>query len=160
MKIRPLLQDDAPFLCSIFKDNEEYYEIFFDSNNTLAEWNKRVADFLNQSVVNHFIIESNSKRVGWISFSDIESTKRELCILVIGKEYLRCGYGSQSLLWLIEKSKTDNMQSLLLNVNQNNIRAIKFYQNFGFKIIGEEIVPECNEAVNLAQHKMMLSLLQ
>lgn len=37
MKIRPLLQDDATFLCSIFKDNMEYYEIFFDSENTLSE---------------------------------------------------------------------------------------------------------------------------
>jgi cardiolipin synthase len=34
----------------------------------------------------------------------------------------------------------DNMHSLLLNVNQNNTRAIQFYQNFGFEIIGEEII--------------------
>jgi ribosomal protein S18 acetylase RimI-like enzyme len=159
MKIHPLQQVDASFLCSIFKDNEEYYEIFFDSNNTLTEWNNRVKHFLNKTVVNHFIIEANSNKVGWISFLDTETAERELCILVISKEHLRCGYGSQSLLWLIEKSKADNMRNLLLNVNQNNTRAIKFYQNFGFRIVGEEVVPECNEAVNLAQYKMMLSLL-
>ena len=158
MKIRPLQQDDAAFLCSIFKDNAEYYDIFFDSENTLAEWNNRVANFLNQNQVNHFIMEVNSNKVGWISFADAESRERELCILVISKEYLRSGYGSQSLSWLIEKSKADKMHGLLLNVNQSNNRAIQFYEHFGFEIVGEEIIPECNEAVNLAQYKMRLSL--
>lgn len=158
MKIRPLRQNDAAFLCSIFMDNTEYYEIFFDSGNTLPEWKDRVKHFLNQSVVKHFVIETNNKEVGWISFSDTESAERELCILVISKEYLRCRYGTKSLSWLIEKSKADNMQGLLLNVNQNNIRAIQFYQSFGFEIVGEEIIPECNEAINLAQYKMRLSL--
>ena len=159
MNVRPLQLEDAEFLCSVFIDNAEYYEIFFDSANTLSEWNDRVERFLGQTVVNHFIMEINGKRVGWISFADVESTERELCILVISKEYLRCGYGTQSLSWLIDKSKADNIHSLLLNVNQNNIRAIQFYRHFGFKIVGEEIIPECNDAVNLAQYKMRLSLI-
>ena len=158
MSVRPLQQKDAEFLCSIFKDNEEYYEIFFDSANTLSEWNDRVGHFLGQTVVNHFIIEINDKRIGWISFTDTEFAERELCILVISKEHLRCGYGTQGLSWLINKSRADNMQALLLNVNQSNNRAIQFYQYFGFEVVGEEIIPECNEAVNLAQYKMRLPL--
>ena len=158
MNIRPLQQDDVAFLCSIFQNNAEYYEIFFDSGHTVSEWDNRVKRFLNQNVVNHFIIEINSKAVGWISFADVEPAEREVCILVICKDYLRCGYGTQSLSWLIEKSKSDNIQSLLLNVNQNNNRAIQFYQHFGFEIVGEEIIPECNEAINLAQYKMKLHL--
>ena len=35
--IRPLLQTDSAFLCSIFQDNAEYYEIFFDSETSLSE---------------------------------------------------------------------------------------------------------------------------
>ncbi len=158
MKMRPLQQEDAEFLCSIFKNNAEYYEIFFDSADTLPEWKNRVEHFLIQNVVNHFIIEANNKKVGWLSFADTGSAERELGILVISKEHLRCGYGSQSIFWLIEKSRADNMRSLLLSVNQNNTRAIRFYQNFGFKIVGEEIIPECNDAINLAQYKMMLPL--
>ena len=156
--IRPLLQTDSAFLCSIFQDNAEYYEIFFDSETSLSEWNNRVMHFLNQCVVHHFIIEANGTAVGWISYTDTEQGERELCIFVISEEHLRCGYGSQSLSWLIEKSKTENMQNLLLNVNQSNSRAIQFYQKFGFEIYAEEIIPECNEAVNLAQYKMRLSL--
>lgn len=158
MNVRPLQQKDAEFLCSIFKDNAEYYEIFFDSANTLSEWNDRVERFLGQTAVNHFIMEINDKKVGWISFADTESAERELCILVISREYLRCGYGTQGLSWLINKSRADNRQALLLNVNQSNHRAIRFYQHFGFDVIGEEIIPQCNEAVNLSQYKMRLPL--
>ena len=158
MNVRPLQQNDAEFLCSIFKDNAEYYEIFFDSGNTLSEWNDRVERFLGQTVVKHFIIEINDKKVGWISFADADSVERELCILVISKEYLRCGYGTQGLSWLINKSKADKVEALLLNVNQNNNRAIQFYQHFGFEFVREEIVPECNEAINLAQYIMRLPL--
>lgn len=156
--IRPLQPDDAAFLCSIFKDNQEYYEIFFDSENTLSEWCNRVIRFLSQDVISHFIIEANSVPVGWISFSDTDAAERELCILVINKENLRCGYGTHSLSWLIEKSRAEGKLELLLNVNQSNSRAIQFYRNFGFEIFAEEIVPECNEAVNLAQYRMRLSL--
>ena len=159
MIIRSLQQEDSAFLCSLFKNNAEYYEIFFDSEDTLSGWNDRVKRFLNQKEVNHFVIEDNTNKIGWISFADTESAERELCILVIGKEYLRCQYGTRTLSWLIEKSKNEKMQSLLLNVNQNNTRAIQFYHRFGFEIVGEEIIPECNDAVDLAQYKMRLSLL-
>ncbi len=156
--IRPLKQDDATFLCSIFKDNVEYYEIFFDSESNIIEWNNRVKRCINQINVSHFIIEAKNKSVGWISYIDDETDVREIGILVINKENLHCGYGAKSLLWLIEKCKVDNIHLLLLNVNQNNTRAIQFYKRFGFEVYDEEIIPQCNEAVNLAQYKMRLSL--
>ena len=158
MKIRPLIQEDAAFLCSIFANNDAYYEIFFDSCSSLQEWNNRVTRFLNQDAVKHFIVANEDKPFGWFSYFDPDSSTRELCILVIDKAHLRCGYGTHSLMWLMEKSRTENMQSLLLHVNQDNTRAIRFYQKLGFEIVGEEIIPQCNEAVNLAQYQMKLSL--
>ena len=158
MTIRPLKQEDALFLHAMFAGNAEYYEIFYDSVNTLNEWNCRIDRFMRQTVVNHFILEENGNAVGWLSFADTETAERELCILVIAPKYLRHGYGRQGLLWLIEKSKKDNMHSLLLNVNQNNTRAIRFYQEFGFETVGEEIIPQCNDAVNIAQYRMRMSL--
>lgn len=156
--VRPLRQEDAAFLCSIFQDNAEYYDIFHDPENDPAEWAGRVKRFLTQNEVQHFIIEGNETPVGWISFSDTENTQRELCILVVTKDNLHRGYGAKGLLWLIEKSKADGIKELLLNVNQSNTRAIRFYQKFGFEIYAEEIVPECNDAVDLAQYKMRLPL--
>jgi len=152
--IRPLQQKDSAFLCSIFQNNEEYYQIFFDPEDDPKEWEHRVKRFLTQNEVQHFIIEANGNPIGWISYTDDENKARELCILVLHPAYLRSGYGTHALLWLIEKSKKDKIQALLLNVNQTNARAIRFYQQFGFATYAEEIVPECNDAINLAQYKM------
>lgn len=115
--------------------------------------------FLEQSQICHFIIAVNNTAVGWLSYIDLEPTEREIGILVIKKEHLHCGYGAESLLWLIEKSKADNVHRLLLNVNQDNARAIGVYKKFGFEIFAEEIIPQCNDAVNLAQYKMKLDLI-
>jgi len=157
--MRPLRQEDASFLRSIFLDNEEYYDIFFDSERDLSEWNNRVAHFIKQTSLHHFMIEADCIPVGWLSYIDEEPAERELGILVISKEHLHHGYGAKSLSWLIEKSKAENIHTLSLNVNQSNNRAIRFYKRFGFEIIAEEIIPQCNEALNVHQYKMKLSLL-
>ena len=94
--------------------------------------------------------------LGWFSYLDISANDREIGILVIKKEYLHCGYGAQCLLWFIEKCKEDNVEKIILNVNQSNARAIQFYKKFGFEIFAEEIIPQCNEAIDLAQYKMQL----
>ncbi len=157
-KVRPLQLSDAEFLYSIFKDNKEYYDIFFDSESDLLKWQKRVERFIKQDDIQHYIIEVNNISIGWFSFSDEESGTREIGIFVISKENLKRGYGTQGLSWLIDKSKKDNVQAITLSVNQNNIRAIRFYQKFGFEIFDEEIIPHCNEATNVAQYKMKLVL--
>lgn len=154
--IRSLKQEDAEFLCAIFKDNTEYYEIFYDSETNVCEWEERVGLFINQNRIFHYVIEDENNGVGWFSYLDISSTEREIGILVIKKEYLHCGYGAKTLLWFIEKCKEENVEKIILNVNQSNTRAIKFYKNFGFEIYAEEIIPQCNEAINLAQYKMQL----
>ena len=126
--LRPLRQEDAEFLCSIFKDNPEYYRIFFDAETRLSAWEKRVKRFVEQESIRHFIIEIDKMAVGWISWEDVEAEVRELGIVVIKKEYLRCGYGTAALGQFIEKCKTDNIYTILLSVNQDNERAIQFYK--------------------------------
>lgn len=156
--IRPLRFNDGTFLCSIFKDNQDYYDIFFDSETDPVEWQKRVNRFIQQSAIHHHIIETNNEPIGWLSFIDEEQDFLEIGILVIKAEHLGQGYGTKGLSWLIEKAKAARKLYLLLNVNQSNTRAIAFYRQFGFEICGEEIVPQCNDAVNLAQYKMKLTL--
>lgn len=157
--MRPLRQEDASFLRSIFLDNDEYYDIFFDSERDSSEWNNRVAHFIKQTSIRHFIVEADGTPVGWLSYIDEEPAERELGILVVNKENLHCGYGAKSLSWLIGKSKAENIHTLSLNVNQSNNRAIRFYKRFGFEIMAEEIIPQCNEAINVHQYKMKLSFL-
>ena len=153
--MRPLLQTDAGFLCSIFQDNEEYYHIFYDSANSIAEWENRVTRLLSQDVVKHFIIEAEGIPVGWLSYSVLSPDAWELDILVLKQEFLHRGYGSAALSWLIHQCTGSCASSITLNVNKENARAIHFYQKFGFRIVEEQIIPECNDAVNLIQYKMI-----
>lgn len=156
--LRPLTREDAAFLCSIFKGNDEYYQIFFDSEENVSQWEQRVARFLSQSGIHHFIIEAQEAPVGWFSFINTGPAERELGIFVIKQEHLRRGYGTQILRQFIETCKTEHVRRISLNVTQSNARAIRFYQKFGFEIIAEEIIPECNDAVDLAQYQMKLEL--
>ena len=39
-----------------------------------------------------------------------------------------------------------------------NEKVLDFYKKFGFEIYAEEIIPQCNDAINLAQYKMKLAL--
>ncbi len=159
VSMRPLQFGDGAFLCSIFKDNAEYYQIFYDSETRESAWTERVSGFIEQKQICHYIIEANDAPIGWLSYIDAQSDVREIGILVIKKEFSGCGYGGASLSWLIEKSKKDRISTLLLSVNQDNVRAIKLYRKFGFEIVAEEIVPECNDAIDLAQYKMKRTLL-
>lgn len=156
--LRPLHQTDAEFLCSIFKDNPEYYNIFFDSETEVSEWQQRVNRFVKQEKIHHFIIEANNTAVGWLSYEEMNAAECGLGILVIKKEFLHHGYGAEGLLWFIETCRSNHIHTVYLSVNQDNERAIQFYQKFGFKLYAEEIIPECNEAINLAQYKMKLNL--
>lgn len=156
--VRPLHREDAPFLCSIFKGNADYYAIFHDPEDREAAWQARVDRFLAQNEVHHYIIEDVHGSVGWLSCSDCAPGERELDILVVKSEYLHQGYGAEGLLWLIEKSRAERIRRITLNVNQSNTRAIGFYRQFGFRIQAEQIIPECNDAVDLAQYIMVLEL--
>lgn len=158
ISIRPLQSGDGAFLCSIFKDNRQYYQIFHDPEARVSAWEQRVNRFIQQDQINHCIITSDDTSVGWLSYYDAEADEREIGILVIKAEFLSLGYGAAALCWLIEKRRKEHKSSLVLNVNQDNKRAIRFYRQFGFVIIGQEIIPQCNDAIDLAQYKMKLDL--
>ena len=156
VNIRPLQLDDAEFLCSIFKENTEYYHIFFDSEACIDAWQERVNRFLSQTDISYRIITANNMPVGWFSYMKADQNSFEIGILVLKPAYLGQGYGAAALRWIIDKVRSEDCNCLFLNVNQSNTRAISFYQHFGFEICGEEIVPQCNDAENLPQYKMRL----
>ena len=157
--LRLLEKTDAKFLCSIFKDNEEYYNIFFDSESEIGEWERRIEIFKKNNLIHHFIIEEEVP-VGWFSYLDCpDQGEREVGILVIKKEYLYCGYGRKAITEFFEMCKADNIHTVFLSVNKDNNRAINFYKKFGFEVYAEEIIPQCNETINLEQYKMKLNLI-
>lgn len=67
----------------------------------------------------------------WISVDDIHITN-----IVTKKEKRNLGIAKELLKNLIIISKCENKTSLTLEVNENNIYAIKLYERFNFKKIG------------------------
>ena len=154
---RPLQQGDGPFLCSIFRGNQEYYAIFHDPEDRTWAWEERVSRFLQQQV-RHFILEAGQSGIGWLSCSDLSQTERELDILVLKREYLGRGYGTAALSGFLQQCREDGVRSVVLNVSKSNTRAIRFYDRFGFAVVAEQIIPECNDATDLVMYQMRLEL--
>ena len=83
----------------------------------------------------YFVAIINNEIVGfagiWKALTDIHITN---IVTKISKRHL--GIASKLLEKLIEVSKKDDADLLTLEVNENNIHAIKLYEKYNFKKIG------------------------
>lgn len=83
----------------------------------------------------YLVAKSNNEIVGfagiWKAVDDVHITN-----IVTKKCYRNNGIASQLLKELIELAKKENVLSLTLEVNDNNIYAIKLYEKYNFKKIG------------------------
>lgn len=83
----------------------------------------------------YLVAKSDSEIVGfagiWKAVDDMHITN-----IVTKKSKRNTGIGSKLLEKLIELSKKENLFSLTLEVNENNIYAIKLYEKYNFKKIG------------------------
>lgn len=83
----------------------------------------------------YLVAKSDNEIIGfagiWKAVDDIHITN-----IVTKKCYRNKGIGSRLLEELINLSKKENLSSLTLEVNENNIYAIKLYEKYNFKKIG------------------------
>jgi RimJ/RimL family protein N-acetyltransferase len=81
----------------------------------------------------------NDELIGNCGLMDIDNLNRtaEVGIFIGKKEYQNRGYGREALTLLIDFGfNTLNLKNIMLKVFSYNDRAIKCYENIGFKIIG------------------------
>ena len=90
---------------------------------------------LNNQNSKYFVALQNNEIVGfagvWKAVDDIHVTN---IVTKISKRH--SGIASKLLEELISFSKNENMSSLTLEVNENNLNAIKLYEKYCFKKIG------------------------
>lgn len=83
----------------------------------------------------YVVAKNNDEIVGfagiWISIDEAHVTN-----IVTKKDLRKNGIGSILLEELINLSKTLNLVSITLEVNENNLDAIKLYEKFGFEKLG------------------------
>lgn len=84
---------------------------------------------------NYFVAKCNSEILG---FAGILTIIDEVNIMniVVKKSNRGLGVGSLLLEKIIDFSKSENASSITLEVNENNIVAIKLYEKYGFKQVG------------------------
>ena len=83
----------------------------------------------------YIVVKDDEKIIGfagiWISPIDVEITN-----IVTKKTERKKGIGTLLLEKLIEMARETGRDNISLEVNENNITAIKMYEKNGFKVIG------------------------
>ncbi len=129
--------NDVEFIRSLFTNEE--YELYFAENNTPEdEWKERF-EFL--SCKENYIISDmeTSNNVGWIMYQ-IHGNVCHLDLIVLKYELIGKAYGYHTIKKM-EGMIKNQVNCIKLDVQQRNIHALKFYQRYGFYIVGEEEQP-------------------
>ncbi len=95
-------------------------------------------DMLKSSLDNEmayfFVLEENEKILGYIS-TMFDGEIVEILNFAVDKSYQHKGLGSKILAYIDNYFYSLNAKSMILEVRNNNISAIKIYEKFGFKQI-------------------------
>lgn len=102
------------------------YDISWDKNQFLYQ--------INNSNTKTYIFKSNNEILGFVCFN-ICLDEAEILNICINKKHNNKGLGHYLLQNTINKLKSRNISKIFLEVNVNNIFAIKLYKKNEFKII-------------------------
>lgn len=80
-------------------------------------------------------IEYKGKPIGACGLKSITNTTAEYWGYIGEKDYWGKGIGSLIIDFIVNQSLHLELKSIYLNVNSNNLRAIKSYERYGFNII-------------------------
>lgn len=112
--IRKIKDEDRSYLYDIIKKE---FNFIYEKDSTFSNW---------------LVYVDNDKIIGFINFDTIYE-RAELEYIYVEKEYRRKNIATKLLenMWKILNEK--NIHSITLEVNCNNIAAIKFYEKNGFE---------------------------
>jgi len=102
-------------------------------NKTLGE--DFLMNELNNPIAHYLVIELNGLVMGYIG-SYFSFGLIDIINFVIDKSIRNKGYGSMLMEELISEGQKNSMKSVILDVKDNNFKAISFYKKIGFKQIG------------------------
>lgn len=116
-------------------DLEEIKDVLLSDFDDFWNVNTFKEELLNPNS-KYIVAKINNKIVGfagiWKSVDDVHITN-----IVTSKSFRNQHIGSMMLSNLIEIAKTENnITSITLEVNSNNIPAQRLYEKFGFKVVG------------------------
>lgn len=99
-------------------------------------WNASILETeLKNPFSKYIIAKINNQIVGFAGVIDTVD-QLEITNIVVKKDFRKKGIGNKLLLELINIAKKSNKNEIILEVNSNNLSAIKLYEKNGFKNIG------------------------
>ncbi len=107
-----------------------YIDKYFDFlNNNIFEFN---IDYLkkNNPFLKNYVFLDDNKPIGLISYSLIYD-RIELEYIWVSFEHRKKGIASK----LMDRMFDEKVSNITLEVNVNNVNAIKLYEKYGFKIV-------------------------
>lgn len=151
MTIRNMEQSDLSNLIKWFnnKDLTKFYDERFENNDAVIK--KYLTRINDPSKITPCILEINNVAVGYMQFYKIDSSLHkklnfdlELNVYGIDQFLADCsiwgkGIGTEFIKMILNYLVLElNVDSIVLDVKINNIRAIKSYKKCGFKILKQE----------------------
>ena len=112
-----------------FSDLEEAYKIELDVNP--SPW--KYETFLSSFEVGHkgLICKKDNLMIGFIIFSPI-SPEAHILSISVRNEMQSKGIGTLLLKSMLDQCKVMNYKKIFLEVRVSNVKAINFYEKFGF----------------------------
>lgn len=98
----------------------------------------------------YYVLEDNTcKEIGVVVFEHFDHSKRtRVWDIMVHSQYLRQGYGTYLLQFIEGKAKEKNSRALVLECQNTNTKAIDFYLNSGFELIGFDLEAYTDEQRN------------
>lgn len=93
---------------------------------------KQILDFFNINYYRVIVAKESDKIIGYICFSIIFE-ECNLIKIVVDKDYRKMGIGKNLVNEMINTCKENNVSKIYLEVREDNISAISFYEKLGFE---------------------------
>ena len=141
IQLRLLEQNDLDFLYTVEND-ESLWEFGSENRKYTKEELTQYISNAKQDILlakqSRFVIEYNSKVIGFIDLFDYDEFKASVGVLIV-KEYQNRGFAKQALLLLINHAfKILNITQLCCSIHKTNIASISLFTSCKFKFMKEE----------------------
>ena len=115
------------------KDIDLCYEL---DSNTISLWSKKQwADEFKKEGTKIFGLLLTNLVIGICVFQ-VVLDEAQINYFAVNQKFRRRGFGSYLLRDLIKKCEELSLKKLLLEVSQNNVTAVRFYDQFDFFTVG------------------------
>ena len=106
-----------------------------------------------------FATVCENKQVGWIELGyDRWNNRMRVWEFLVEEEFRKRGIGTLLMNRAVKVAKETGARMLVLETQTNKDTAIKFYLNFGFKLIGLDIAAYSNEDIEKKEIRLELGL--